>query len=186
MHEKKKNEKKATDEFESRIRDAKEKAMKDNVEKAKASGNKLTQTLDEAGNLVSANDVTTFAGGMREDENLSAEEVREKLFNQPNVLTSGSGGKTIIDIGEPSEDKAEQSEDKAEQSVDKAEQSEDKAEPSPDEPEGELEDKAQTTDDVETVSADGAAEDKAEQPRTKRSRPRTAVSTLIEDKLQFL
>ena len=170
MHEKKKNEKKATDEFESRIRDAKEKAMKDNVEKAKASGNKLTQTLDEAGNLVSANDVTTFAGGLREDDNLSAEEVRDKLFNQPNVLTSGSGGKTIIDIGEPTEDKAEQSEDKAEQSPDepegeledKAEQSEDKAEQSPDEPEGELEDKAQTTDDAEPISAGEAAEDKEE------------------------
>jgi hypothetical protein len=56
-HEKLKNEKKAKEEFEKRLYEAKRKAIQDNVEKAKASGNKLTQTMDENGNLVGANTI---------------------------------------------------------------------------------------------------------------------------------
>ena len=47
MHEKKKNEAKATREFEARVKEAKERAIEDNKQKALASGNKLTQTLDK-------------------------------------------------------------------------------------------------------------------------------------------
>ena len=56
-HEKLKNEKKAKEEFEKRLYDAKRKAIEENVRKAKASGNKLTQTMDEDGNLVGANTI---------------------------------------------------------------------------------------------------------------------------------
>lgn len=54
-HEKLKNEQKAKEEFEKRLYDAKRKAIQDNIEKAKKSGNKLTQTMDEDGNLVGVN-----------------------------------------------------------------------------------------------------------------------------------
>jgi hypothetical protein len=56
-HEKLKNEKKAKEEFEQRIYNAKRKAIEDNIEKARKSGNKLTQTMDEEGNLVGANTI---------------------------------------------------------------------------------------------------------------------------------
>jgi hypothetical protein len=49
------NEEKAKQLFEERIKEAKRKAIKENIEKAKASGNKLTQTVDENGNLVGVN-----------------------------------------------------------------------------------------------------------------------------------
>lgn len=49
--EKMKNEELAKKEFEERVRETKRKAIMENVEKAKASGNVLTQTIDEEGNL---------------------------------------------------------------------------------------------------------------------------------------
>jgi len=55
--EKMKNEAQAKKEFEARIKDAKRKAIEENVRKARASGNKLTQTLDADGNLVGANTI---------------------------------------------------------------------------------------------------------------------------------
>ncbi len=57
MSEKKKNDAAAKDEFESRIRDAKEKAIEDNIKKAEESGNVLTQILDDNGNLVNVREV---------------------------------------------------------------------------------------------------------------------------------
>lgn len=56
-HEKLANEKKAKEEFDKRLYDAKRRAIEDNIEKAKKSGNKLTQTMDENGNLVGANTI---------------------------------------------------------------------------------------------------------------------------------
>ena len=49
--EKMKNEELAKKEFEERVRETKKKAIMDNIEKAKASGNVLTQSIDEEGNL---------------------------------------------------------------------------------------------------------------------------------------
>ena len=53
--EKTKNEAKAKQEFDNRVKDAKRKAIEENVRKALESGNKLTQGLDEQGNLIGAN-----------------------------------------------------------------------------------------------------------------------------------
>jgi len=76
-HEKMKNEEKAKQEFDQRVRDAKRKAIEENVKKARESGNKLTQTLSESGELVGVNktvnfderevaDVKPFSGGKSE------------------------------------------------------------------------------------------------------------------------
>jgi hypothetical protein len=76
-HEKMKNEEKAKQEFDQRVRDAKRKAIEENVKKARESGNKLTQTLNESGELVGVNktvnfderevaDVKPFSGGKSE------------------------------------------------------------------------------------------------------------------------
>jgi hypothetical protein len=58
--EKVKNEQKAREEFENRVRDTKKKAIQDNIEKAKKSGNVLTQTMDEEGNLVGVQQMNDF------------------------------------------------------------------------------------------------------------------------------
>jgi hypothetical protein len=59
-HEKMKNEEKAKEEFEKRVKDAKKKAIEDNIKKAQVSGNKLTQTIDEQGNLVGVKETVDF------------------------------------------------------------------------------------------------------------------------------
>ena len=59
-HEKVKNEEKAKQEFDARVRDAKRKAIEENVKKARESGNKLTQTLSEEGELMGVNKTVNF------------------------------------------------------------------------------------------------------------------------------
>ena len=56
LHEEKiKNEVLAKEEFDQRVKDSKRKAIEENILLAKKSGNKLTQTLDENGNLIGVN-----------------------------------------------------------------------------------------------------------------------------------
>jgi hypothetical protein len=58
--EKLKNEEKAKDDFEKRVKDAKKKAIEENIKNAQKSGNKLTQTMDEQGNLVGVKETVDF------------------------------------------------------------------------------------------------------------------------------
>jgi hypothetical protein len=57
MHEKQKNEVEAKEHFDTRVSDAKQKAIEENMAKAEASGNKLTQRLEKDGTLTGANTV---------------------------------------------------------------------------------------------------------------------------------
>ena len=67
--EKLKNEEMAKKEFEERVRETKKKAIMENVEKAKKSGNVLTQTIDEQGNLIGVKETTNFDDREVEEEN---------------------------------------------------------------------------------------------------------------------
>jgi hypothetical protein len=58
--EKLKNEAKAKEDFERRIKETKKKAIEENIKKATQSGNKLTQTIDEEGNLVGVKETVNF------------------------------------------------------------------------------------------------------------------------------
>jgi hypothetical protein len=78
MQEKNKNEASAKVEFEKRVRDTKEKAMEDNKKKAAASGNVLTQTIDEEGNLISVKDM---------NKEISVADLRKELFEGENIVT---------------------------------------------------------------------------------------------------
>ena len=78
MHEKTKSEANAKMEFDKRVRETKEKAMEDNKKKALASGNVLTQTIDEQGNLISVKDMR---------ENVSVADLRKELFEGENIVT---------------------------------------------------------------------------------------------------
>jgi hypothetical protein len=75
-HEKIKNETKAKQEFEQRIREAKKKAIEENIEIAKKSGNVLTQTMDENGNLIGVKDTVDF------DSREAAEKDTTEVNNQ--------------------------------------------------------------------------------------------------------
>jgi hypothetical protein len=79
MHEKNKNESSAKVEFDKRVRETKEKAMEENKKKALESGNVLTQTIDEEGNLVSVKD---------RQENISVADLRKELFEGENIVTN--------------------------------------------------------------------------------------------------
>jgi len=59
-HEKMKNEQRAKEAFELRVKEAKKKAIEDNLKKAEMSGNKLTQTIDDNGNLVGVKETVDF------------------------------------------------------------------------------------------------------------------------------
>jgi len=68
-HEKLKNEKKAKEDFDKRVYESKKKAIEANIELAKKTGNTLTQTMDENGNLV----------GVRENVNFEERDVAEEI-----------------------------------------------------------------------------------------------------------
>ena len=58
--EKIKNETKAKEEFERRVKETKKKAIEENIKLAQKSGNKLTQSIDEQGNLVGVKETVDF------------------------------------------------------------------------------------------------------------------------------
>jgi hypothetical protein len=58
--EKMKNEEKAKQEFERRIKETKKKAIEENIKLAEKSGNVLTQTLDDEGNLIGVKETVDF------------------------------------------------------------------------------------------------------------------------------
>ena len=68
-HEKLKNEKKAKEDFDKRVFESKKKAIEANIELAKKTGNTLTQTMNENGNLV----------GVRENVNFEERDVAEEI-----------------------------------------------------------------------------------------------------------
>lgn len=85
MSEKKKNEEKAKDEFDARVKEAKLKAIEDNKKKAAESGNKLTQTVNADGNLVSVANMNTQETNM--GENATLEDIKHELFEGDNIVT---------------------------------------------------------------------------------------------------
>jgi len=85
MHEKVKNDKKANEEFEKRLRETKQKAIHENIKKAKKSGNKLSQNIDKDGNLYDVN------VGNSNDMN-SVADISKELFENENVVPKGHDG----------------------------------------------------------------------------------------------
>lgn len=75
--EKMKNEAKAKEDFELRIKETKKKAIEENIKKAQQSGNKLTQTLDDQGNLVGVKETTDF-----EEREVATEEETKKYNDE--------------------------------------------------------------------------------------------------------
>ena len=97
MHEKQSNETHAKVEFDKRIRETKEKAMEENRKKALETGNVLTQTLNESGQLVSVKDMNTTELRLA---NASVEELRRELFEGENIVVDKKNDHGISRIAE--------------------------------------------------------------------------------------
>ena len=99
MNEKQKNEKTAKNEFDKRVKEAKKQAMEDNIEKAKESGNVLTQTLNKDGELVNVKDVASSDNSLlKQSEFASREEITDKLFNDTNVVLDKNSDKGLSNL----------------------------------------------------------------------------------------
>ena len=96
MSEKNKNEAQAKQEFEKRVLDAKKKAIEENKKIAKKTGNKLTQNINEQGQLVGVNN--TIENAFNSKDNVSSADIRKELFEGDNVAR-GSAVQDAIDRG---------------------------------------------------------------------------------------
>jgi len=84
MSEKNKNEEHAKIEFEKRVRETKEDAIKKNIEMAKKTGNKLTQNIDEDGNLIGVNNTIENTLGLKEE--ITSADIQKELFEGDNIV----------------------------------------------------------------------------------------------------
>jgi len=87
MQEKDKNEKNAKVEFDKRVRETKKNAIEENKKKALETGNVLTQTIDEEGNLIGVKDMNTTENNLNNNSNISIEEIRKELFEGEDIVT---------------------------------------------------------------------------------------------------
>ena len=88
MHEKTKNEKNAKSDFDKRVREAKEQAIKENIEKATATGNKLTQSIDDDGQLVSNNTfVSSAERNLTDQGDITSADIKKELFEGEDIVT---------------------------------------------------------------------------------------------------
>jgi hypothetical protein len=86
MSEKNKNESNAKSTFEQRVKETKQKAIEENIKSAEKSGNTLTQTIDDQGNLVGVNNANTQEFALKENENISTADICMELFDGENIV----------------------------------------------------------------------------------------------------
>jgi hypothetical protein len=86
MHEKQKNESNAKMNFEQRVKESKQKAIDENIKKAEMTGNVLTQTIDNDGNLIGINNMNTNETTFKEKDEISVADIRSELFDGDNIV----------------------------------------------------------------------------------------------------
>ena len=96
MNEKKVNEEKAKEEFDNRIKEAKQKAIEENIKKAKESGNVLTQNINEDGNLVSVSNIPTLDNAIGKDATI--EDIKNVLFESKDIVTDKNNDHGLSNI----------------------------------------------------------------------------------------
>ena len=100
MREKQKNEANAKTAFEQRVKESKQKAIEDNIKHAEKSGNALTQTIDEQGNLVGVNNANTQEFALREQETISTADICAELFEGENIVIGKTdNGQSLLKSG---------------------------------------------------------------------------------------
>jgi vacuolar-type H+-ATPase subunit I/STV1 len=90
MKEKQKNESNAKTAFEQRTKESKQKAIEENIKNAEKSGNALTQTIDDQGNLVGVNNGNTQEFALKEKDNISTADICMELFEGENIIVGKS------------------------------------------------------------------------------------------------
>ena len=86
MHEKERNEKQAKQEFDARVKETKQKAIEENIKNAQESGNKLTQTINEQGDLVGVTGSNTIESALSSNDVVTSADIRKELFEGENVV----------------------------------------------------------------------------------------------------
>ncbi len=90
MREKMKNEEQAKAQFEERIKETRKKAIEENIKIARETGNKLTQNIDENGNLVGITNTNTILDSLESSvgkQNVTSADIKKELFEGENILT---------------------------------------------------------------------------------------------------
>ena len=90
MAQKKENDEVSKENFKKRVKDAKQKAIEENITKAEKEGNKLMQTINEDGDLVNA-DTMDVPGknllfGDGDNDDVATADLRKQLFEDENVI----------------------------------------------------------------------------------------------------
>ena len=91
-HNKNKSEINAKNAFEQRIKESKRQAIDDNIKKAEKSGNVLTQTIDESGELVGVTNMNTQESSLKsqDSDGISVADIRSELFEGDNIIVGKS------------------------------------------------------------------------------------------------
>ena len=90
MHEKQKNESNAKTAFEQRVKETKQKAIEENIKNAEKTGNSLSQTIDDKGNLIGVKNTNTQETIFNEQESISTADICKELFEGENVVIGKS------------------------------------------------------------------------------------------------
>ena len=100
MHEKQKNETKAKEEFEKRIKDAKHEAIEKNKKLAEETGNKLTQNISADGELVNVKEMNTLESNLENTDEISVADIKKELFEGDNVVMNKNNDHGLRDLVE--------------------------------------------------------------------------------------
>ena len=107
MHEKTKNEAQAKQAFENRLKESKLAAIKENMDLAEKNDNKLTQTINEKGELVSVENMNTHEKNL--GVNATMEDIQKELFEGDDVVMNKHTDHGLGDILKKEEKKQKQS-----------------------------------------------------------------------------
>jgi hypothetical protein len=87
MQSKQENEEKAKQHFDERVKETKKQAIEENKKIATESGNKLTQNIDEEGNLIGIQGTNTTVDNLAENEVITGADIKKELFEGDNIIT---------------------------------------------------------------------------------------------------
>jgi predicted secreted Zn-dependent protease len=86
MQEKQKNEINAKNTFDQRVKETRQNAINENIKLAEKSGNKLTQSVDENGNLIGVNNLNTQENFLTTNNEISSADIHRELFEGNTVV----------------------------------------------------------------------------------------------------
>jgi len=108
MSEKTKNEAHAKNSFEQRVKESKKKAIEENIKHAEKTGSTLTQTIDENGNLISVANMNTTENVLKDNDAISAADIRSELFEGENIVIGKSDNGQSLLVSGPFANKKEE------------------------------------------------------------------------------